>query len=123
MKDMKYSYQGYTRIESFCGLKLLERDGNTLVILTELPDNPGTSVTNCVEKIATKVLKEFRLDWHDITWIEHYPAASRGFDKKPSYDLVEFDWNWLGRAEHPKWLHLTEEKFSRILLQFEESSV
>lgn len=43
-----YNYEGYHGRPAKCGISLF---GNT-VVCTQLPDNPGTSVTNLAEQIS-----------------------------------------------------------------------
>lgn len=45
-----------------------------MVIATELSDNPGVSVTNFAEGLATLVCRRFSIDPEKLIWIEHYPA-------------------------------------------------
>ncbi len=108
---LAYTWPG-TRIEARC-LALIWAPADRrlgLVVVSELPDNPGASVTNAIEDIATalaarglaKVGSGFRL-------VEHYPADSR---RPASYARV-----WLTRVRagtegfgrafiHPRWRHL-----------------
>ncbi len=48
--DTRYTYQppGYSRQVQY-GLRLYAHRGRQYVILTELPDNPGLSITNAAE--------------------------------------------------------------------------
>jgi len=59
------------------------------VICTELDDNPGTSVTNAVEIIASRVASSLALDPAKLVWIEHYPPG-RLHGKTDDWDLVSF---------------------------------
>ena len=60
------------------------------MIATELPDNPGMSVTNSAERIAGEVISFHRLPT-PLVWIEHYEARARGTKEDPaSFDLVTF---------------------------------
>jgi len=102
-----FSYLGLGLYKSRCGLKIVRENDRVTVILTELPDNPGTSVTNCVEEIATQVyhrfLKGTPID--KIRWIEHYPP--RG-EWEETFDEVSFDWD--GETfSHPRWRRKTPE--------------
>ena len=48
-----YHYTGLHGCESKCGLRITPlTDGRVVAICSELPDNPGTSVTNFAEKLA-----------------------------------------------------------------------
>ena len=69
-------YAGYRGFPSRCGLRIEPlRDGRVLVICTELPDNPGTSVTNFCEEIAMLVCRRYEIDPRRLAWVEHYPAG------------------------------------------------
>lgn len=76
--------------------------GNLLipvVVLTEVPENHGMSVTNCVEHLAADVLA--RMPGADPVWIEHYPP--RG-SLPESFDRVDVQ-----RGEAPRWTHLDRD--------------
>jgi len=78
------------------------------VVLTELPDNTGTSVTNCVEEIATQVYHTFLKGTpiEHIRWIEHYPPRGKW---EETFDEVTFDWD--GETfSHPRWRRLLHRK-------------
>ena len=61
-----------------------------VVVCTELPNNPGTSVTNAAEQIAAEVIKGHRLPTA-LVWIEHYEDGARGTPEDPhTFDLVLF---------------------------------
>lgn len=84
-----YHFRGLHGCESKCGLRILTReDGRVVVICSELPDNPGTSVTNFVEELAGLVCVEYRIHPTRLVWIEHYVSHRR--HPKPDWDLVTF---------------------------------
>jgi hypothetical protein len=85
----------------------------TVVVVSEHPDNPGMSITNAAEYIATQFAKAVNLDPGRCIWIEHYPAEIyRDFyDDLPSYDLITFSWErgrdgWAASA--PDWCRVSE---------------
>jgi hypothetical protein len=57
-----------------------------VVICTQLPDNPNTSVTNMAEYLAAEVIMEHDLST-PVTWIEHYPEHEGEIGE---YALVRF---------------------------------
>lgn len=96
-----YHFKGLGRCESKCGLNIHMRDDRAVVMLTELDDNRGTSVTNYIEYIATLIYRE-RLNGcpvESIRWIEHYPANG---DKEETFDEVFFKWDGQ-RFVSPQW--------------------
>jgi len=82
-----------------------------VVMLTELPDNPGVSVTNAYEYIATKIVQQESLSPFRIIWIEHYPPQK--YCREETFDLVTLEWDegLSGRwtASHPDWFCITRE--------------
>jgi hypothetical protein len=51
---MRYNYEGFWGCDSCCDIEVHRRsDGKYVFIATEVPDNPGTSVTNFAEYLAT----------------------------------------------------------------------
>lgn len=58
-----------------------------VVICSELPNNPGGSITNSAEVIATGVIRANELPTH-LVWIEHWPEESA--DGQETFDLVVF---------------------------------
>ena len=74
-----------------------------VVICSEIPENPGQSVTNAAEYIAAEVISGHGLrrslshgldeDGPPLVWIEHYPRseAERQAGLKETFDLVVFE--------------------------------
>jgi hypothetical protein len=82
VRDERFTYRGYHGRPAECWLRLyVEPDQRPVAIVTELPDNPGASVTNRAEHLATVVATladvEFHADGGAIVWIEHYPGDPR----------------------------------------------
>ncbi len=83
-----------------------------VVVVTELPDNPGMSVTNYAEELATLILQEHGLDALRTVWIEHYPAWAEE-DRPETFDLVRFTWDG-ERYTRPEWRRLMLEEVERL---------
>jgi hypothetical protein len=60
-----------------------------VVICTELPDNPGTSITNSAEQIAAEVMRAYPMLEVPFVWIEHHPPQSTDRETE-TFDLVTF---------------------------------
>jgi len=99
---LRFEYRGFHGNPAVCGLEIQPlADGRTLVICTELPENPGTSVTNFAEQLATLVVQQFDIAPDKLVWIEHYPAsASHG--PNPDWDWVDFEFDGIC-FRHPEW--------------------
>ncbi len=116
-----FRFKGMGVHDSRCGVQIIQRDGAATVILTELPDNPGTSVTNAIEDIATLIYKERLADLaaDAITWIEHYPQRGKIAE---THDRVILQWepstpHWqggrvagTGKFSHPTWMPMKREE-------------
>ena len=106
-----------------CHLRILQTDQGTLVIATELASNPGKSITNAAETIATDVVKRWQLDPNKTRFIEHYTSESyEGEDKekfKEDYKEVRFTWSGQ-QADDPKWRKLSPKELATLLERFEQ---
>jgi hypothetical protein len=61
--DGIYPYWGNfdREADAFCQLRLFARDGKEpMVVLTELPANPSTSVTNMIEILTAEVITRYQ---------------------------------------------------------------
>lgn len=109
-KNENFEFKGYWNCLSKCEVQInVEQNGDIIsrvvVILTELPDNPGTSITNAFESIATEIyhrmLKDIPIE--RIEWIEHY-LGTRYLGE--TYDRVIMDWD--GKKFYsPRWKHIS----------------
>lgn len=95
--------------DSRCGIDVGEMsDGDALaVVFTELPDNPGMSITNAVEFLASMVLRDYICKISlarakaplEIHWYEHYPPTKRhdgALDRVRflAYDFVKREYSY-----------------------------
>ena len=104
----EHEYRGLHGFESKCGLDVWRVFGQTIAMLTELLDNPGTSVTNYFEHIATELLPFvalFTLEEpsppESIIWIEHYERTEKSGIPE-TWERVRLEWN--GERYHsPAW--------------------
>lgn len=85
------------------------------IMLTELSDNPGMSVTNAFEDIATQLVRIHHLDPFRIIWVENYPRERQ---REASFDLVTLTWKmkpdgW--KALSPNWHRASEELVMELL--------
>ncbi len=59
-----------------------------VVICSEVPNNPGGSITNSAEAIAAGVIRANELPT-PLVWIEHWPRESTDGEKE-TFDLIAF---------------------------------
>lgn len=114
-------------------MRLFHRGNATLdLVLTELPDNPSTSVTNMAEILAAELIAKLcpeRFDEEEpAVLLEHYPEERdrRGrLGRKETWDRVSFaSWSprkiWLGDQERvslgePDWRPLPADEVERLI--------
>lgn len=117
----KYTYPGYHAHDSWCHLGIIGTAKLVLVVMTEAADNPGTSITNRSEHIASLIVNENGYDLipgHCI-FVEHYQPRPHGL-KLPEYRIVTYDWR--GRtASTPEWTDLTVEQFEALQNMIDKS--
>lgn len=71
-----YPRAGRCRVRVF---RAIEAPGHVVVLVTDLGDgNPGPSVTNAAEEIATEVLRHYDLDAARTLFVEHYDGRTPG---------------------------------------------
>lgn len=97
---------------SVCRMRTWPSLNRLLVVVTELKDNPGPSVTNSAAAIFKAVLDKFQIDRDDLVLVEHYGPESYalGAEKEDRFARVLIDEN--GNAA---WQHVTEQQMVRML--------
>lgn len=90
--DAPFPFLASNGSQSKCRVRVYSPDDaardSHVVIVTELPDNPGSSVTNSAEVIAAEVMARFHLQ-PPVVFVEHYPRDG-GIPGGESFDLVVF---------------------------------
>lgn len=125
--DYRHSFRGFHTAGAICRVRVFEPPGRAPVIMvTELPENRNTSVTNLAEYLAAELLERHfpeRVGLPEpVVWIEHYPPRGKDGD---DFDRVEFaDWRprnerfnnrWRRRVGEPEWRRLTPAQVSALI--------
>jgi len=100
---LEFHVVGWAYPDGRCQIRVYVRHGvvTPTVVLTELPDNAGPSITNAIEHIMPVVRAHPLVDSsHGLVVIEHY-----GWATGPSLSLVTFD-----SVGAPRWRALTVEQ-------------
>ena len=121
--DGSWHYRGYHGVRSVCYLRLYQPPSPrpAIVIFTELDRNPGTSVTNRIEVLATLVWEHLQKPEAAPVVIEHYP--NRGVhnihtDKwqfPEHFDIVEFARKPDGYFEKPRWRRISRAEVEKLI--------
>ena len=102
-----HHYRALHGCRAKCGLEIFRHPGFVLVIASERNDNPGTSVTNWAEHLATEVCRVYDIKAESLVWIERYPGHGRDPEH---WALCRFEWvnGQPGRFARPRWVHLND---------------
>ena len=122
----RYDFKGLWQFDSHCLVNLYYNDltGKHVFILTEPPDNEGTSVTNWVEHIAADLLTQYGFDPSNTVIIEHYPIRGTFSQFPEVWSVVEPDFihkpdgTWKGstrRDGRHMWRHVEAAEVNRIV--------
>lgn len=106
----------YMAANGMDGVCLIERidlpDGRTVVACLQAPGNPGVSITNNVEWIATQVCERFGIAADRMVWLEHYPWI-----QPDEWDRVFFAPHPPhGDFANPEWIKMTPLMWSGLRL-------
>jgi len=74
--------------------------GHSVLVATELPDNPGPSITNAVEQAFYAACVRLSVLPEKAIWIEHYLGDDL---REDTFDLVQFELDSEGAPFSPKW--------------------
>ncbi len=119
--DYVHHYRGYWSDGGKCRIRIYRGDGHApVVICSQPPDNPNTSITNMAEYLAAEVAERHSLP-APLTWVEHYPEHE---GEVGEYSLVTFSsWTpeetclggvWRRRMGRPAWSVLTPAGVARM---------
>jgi len=116
--DKMIEYKGHRPFIGLCRLRIYKIGRQKpVVIVTQFPDNPGTSITNVAESLATHVYTtELKSPPEGMLWIEHYSAL--GHPKPEIYSQVSFR-HECGEFTDPEWSELTAEEVKFLVRQIE----
>lgn len=131
IREQRFEYPGYRGFRSACRVVIsVCAGGPVLVVFSELPHNPGTSITNASEYIATLVYRQHLADVprDAIRWFEHDP----GYGRCPeSVDEIRYSWgprfNICERKQDrgfcaPRWLPVNDPALQTAVMQMLEAT-
>lgn len=110
IKKARAVFPGLNKFKSECETIIINNNEEWVVILKELKDNPGTSVTNAFEIVATLLVNEKLkgIDPASVAWIG-YSEDSPG-----KYDLVKLEWS--GKEySRPEWAFIINKELVKSL--------
>ncbi|MDR2764562.1 MAG: hypothetical protein LBB90_05975 [Tannerella sp.] len=115
--DEIFEFNGQWGIASKCGLKLLDKNGQKTVIVTELyQDNSGTSITCAGYSLACQICERKGLQLNEIRYIECNPDTH---SKLSFYDEEYFEVTFpetKGASGRPQYRQLPDEEVKALFM-------
>jgi len=115
--DEVFDFAGKWELPSKCGLRMIDRDGKKIVIVTELyQDNPGTSVTFAGFSLAKQICDRKGIRPDEMIYLECNPDTN---SKLSFYDEAYFEVIFpeiKGETGRPEYRRLTEEEVKSLFL-------
>ncbi|MBA3533876.1 MAG: hypothetical protein H0T73_18310 [Ardenticatenales bacterium] len=107
-----FPYYNQQHQRGCCWLRLYKRPEGMTVILSEVLGNPGPTVTEAIQRLATTLIDRFALNPHALTLLEHYPPDTLGLPRG-EYNCVAL--LWLSRRfVQPRWQPLDGGQVRRL---------
>lgn len=117
--DQIFYYAGFGGCDSWAHLRVFQEGGALpVVIVGELDDNPGTSVTNFAEELAELIALGFFPEGREFVFIEFYAGQIDQWreDRTPSYSMTTFDLSAAGRGlGAPTWSYKEPEVVEQLV--------
>lgn len=107
--DYFYRYpQDQMRVAGRCRVRIYKgKNGIHTVLLTELRNNRGESITAAADRIATDLVVRWGLNPKTARWIEHAPPDD---DLPEEFGELKFTWDDARTAHDPQWRSMTGEE-------------
>jgi len=117
-QDQIYNFKGLWDLPSFCGLKILKKENETVVIVTDLfDDNPGTSITEWNTKLAKEICDNNDIKYNELIYIEHTPDKKTKLSfNQESFYKVNFEISDK-KFENPKWKELSKDDVNKLITE------
>ena len=115
--DEVFDFDGQWDLPSKCGLRIIEKEGKKVIIVTELyQDNPGTSVTYAGYSLAKQICGRKGIQPDAMIYLECNPDTN---SKLSFYDEAYFEVTFpeqKGGTGRPGYRRLTEEEVFGYLI-------
>jgi len=117
-QDQIYHFNGLWDVPSICGLKIIKKKDNTIIIATDLFDeNPGTSITEWNTKLAKELCDKFEIVYNQLIYIEHTPDKKTKLSfNQESFFKVNFD-ILNGKFDNPQWEQMSKEEVNNLITE------
>ena len=120
--DTKFAFPKPSLPGSFCRLRIYQQsDGLSVVLISQIPDQGRTSLTNAVEEIATAVIRHYKEDLgkgkQPPTWLQHFPIGSLRTETEHLFHIVTFCCPSPGLLVNPTWKQVSSNYVETNIIQ------
>ena len=116
--DQEYEFKGMWDVPSICGLKIVKKPKEAIVIVTDLYEkNPGTPVTEWNTKLASEICQKFDINPKELIFIERTPdkKTKLSFNKETFFQVI-FEQNGY-EFDNPDWKELSRDEVERLITE------
>jgi hypothetical protein len=109
------SFQGFNQ-ESYCQISLYDLSPS-VVIISELAANQGTSATNCIETVVSNIIQKHSLDPVKTIFVHHCPTGEGVEFEKEDFHRVPVQWNgkYFEKDTSERWVKLTRAQVEQLI--------
>lgn len=114
--DKIYDFKGLWDVDSKCGLKIVSKPDQTIVVTTELyAENPGSSVTSYCAQLATIIANEFAIAPEKMVFIVRDPETeSKLTFMHEHFYRVDLQWNGT-KFMNARWNEISKEVVDNLI--------
>lgn len=121
LREGQLFFNGLWGMFTVCRVRIVKKEDTTVVIVSELIDNPGEPIRKNFERIATFIHSRL-LSWlapAEILWIEHYQDAGYIPFLKGNHVFLEVSFRYsrngrLHEYSHPRRRTINREKLQAL---------
>ncbi len=99
--------------DAVCGVTVYHYKDKNILIVSELLENQGTSVTNRADWLHRQLCQNYDLDPKETIFIEHY--GPRILEKMNTYDQIIFSISPTGDFSQPGWTRLEPSEVAALI--------
>ncbi len=104
-RDELLHYTDFNRVEAHCRLRTYRSPLGLVVVLTEVTDNPGASITNNVLVVLAAARRRLGVTDDNAMFIEHYDDSSYPEGRGQYSTFARISAEGFGESKH-KWQHM-----------------
>jgi hypothetical protein len=111
LTDTIHHYKPFEQFAAHCHLRIYQHQGQHVVMVSEMADNPEISITSYWPELAYEIVDQYNLPLAHTIWLEHYPQAAYalGGTRGDTFDQLT-----LG-TDLPEWRRLAVDVVEQLI--------